>query len=69
MVHYGIELSTKHPSETNNNSKIYHVLVKNNTFYNIPIKIKISCYQNNIGIKYFADIRFGMFLVQIGGQK
>ena len=25
--------------------------------------------QNNIGLKYFADIRFGMFLAQIDRQK
>ena len=31
-------------------------MVKNETFYN-----KIFCNQNNIGLKYFADIRFGMF--------
>ena len=65
MMQYGIKLSTKHPYETINNFencylKSIIVLVKNKTFYNIPIKIKIFCYQNNIGIKYFADIRFGM---------
>ena len=38
-------------------------------FYNIPIKIKIFCNQNNIGLKYFAVTRFGMFLVQIDRQK
>ena len=25
--------------------------------------------QNNIGVQYFANIRFGMFLVQIDRQK
>ena len=38
-------------------------------FYIIPIKIKIFRIQNNIGVEYFADIRFGMFLVQIDRQK
>ena len=59
MMQYGIQLSKKHPSETNNSfflSKINHFLAKNETFYN-----KIFCYQNNIGLKYFADIRFCMF--------
>ena len=74
MMQYRIKLSTKHPSETNYNfkkllSKINHFLVKNKTFYNIPIKVKIFCFKNNIGSKYFADIRFGMFLVQIDEQK
>ena len=74
IMNYVIKLSTKHPSETNINfetllSKINHFLVKSKTFYNIPIKIKTFCNQNYIGIKYFADIRFGMFLVQIDGQK
>ena len=74
MMQYGFKLSTKHPSETNNNFensylKSISVLVKNKTFYNIPIKIKIFCNKNNIGLKYFADIRFGMFLVRIDRQK
>ena len=43
--------------------------VKNRTFNNNPIKIKISGNQNSIGLKYFADIRFGMFLVQIYRQE
>ena len=72
MVQYGFKLSTKHASETNNkfeNSylKSNSFLVKNITFYNIPIKI--FCNKNNIGLKYFADIRFGMFLVKIDRQK
>ena len=37
-------------------------------FYNIPVKIKIFRYQNNTGLKYFADSRFGMFVVQINRQ-
>ena len=75
MMQYEIELSTKHPSEANNNfencylKSIIFFLMKNKTFYNIPIKIKIFCHHNNIDIKYFADIRFGMFLVLIDGQK
>ena len=64
----------KHPPETNNNFEYSYLksisfLVKNKTFYNIPIKIKIFCNKNNIGLKYFADIRFGMFLVKIDRQK
>ena len=39
------------------------------TFYNIPRKIIMIFKQINIGLKYFADIRFGMFLVQIDKQK
>ena len=31
--------------------------------------MKILRNQNNIDLKYFADIRFGMFLVQIDRQK
>ena len=74
MVQYGFKLSTKHPPETYNHfEKCYFksisILVKNKTFYNIPIKIKIFCNKNNIGLKYFANIRFGMFLVKIDRQK
>ena len=74
MRQYGIKRSTKHPSETNNNFENSYVKstifgVKNKTFYNIPIKVKIFCNQNDIGLKYFADIRFGMFLVQIDRHK
>ena len=74
MMQYGIKLSTKQPSETKNNfenSYLKSIIfsVKNRTFYNIPIKIEIFCNQNSIGLKYFADIRFGMFLVQIYRQK
>ena len=38
----------------------HNFLNKNSTFYKIPIKIKIFRYQN-IGVKYFANIRLGMF--------
>ena len=74
MMPYGIKLSTKHPSETNNNfenSYLKSVIfsVKSIPFYNIPIKIEILCNQKSIGLKYFAEIRFGMFLVQIDRQK
>ena len=46
MMQYGFKLSTKHPPETNNHLKNSYlksisILVKNKTFYNIPIKIKI----------------------------
>ena len=41
--------------------EINHFLDKNLTFYNIPIKIKIIRNQKNIGVKYFAVIRFGVF--------
>ena len=68
MVHYEIKLSLKHPSETKNNfenSYLKSVIfsVKSITFYNIPIKIEIFCNQNSIGLKNFAEIWFGMFLV------
>ena len=74
MMQYAIKLSTKHRSETNNNFENSYLksimfLIKKLKFYNIPIKIKIFRNQNNIGVKYFADIRFGMFLVQIDRQK
>ena len=74
MMQYGFKLSTKHPSETNNNFensdlKSIIFLVKNKTFYNIQIKIKIFCNKNNIGLKYYANIRFGMFLFKIDRQK
>ena len=70
MMQYGIELSTKHPSETNNSfekSYLKSVIfsVKSRTFYNIPIKIEIFCNQNSIGLKYFAEIFFSIFLVKI----
>ena len=74
IMQYVIKLSTKHLSETNNNFEISYlksivILVKNKTFYNIPIKIKIFCNQNKIGLKYFANIMSSMFLVQIDRQK
>ena len=74
IMQYGIRLSTKQPSETKNNFensylKINHFLVKNKTFNNIPIKIKIFHHQNINGLKYFADVRFGMFLAQLDRQK
>ena len=69
-MQYGFKLSKKHPSETINNfensyliSIIY--LVRNKTFYIIPM----FCNRTNIGLKCFADIRFGIFLVQIDSQK
>ena len=70
MMQYWFKLSTKYPSETNNNIensylKLISFLVKNRTFYNIPIKMEIFCNKKNIGLKYFADIRFSMFLVKI----
>ena len=74
MMQYGFKLSTKHPPETINHLKNSYlksisILVKYNTFYNIPIKIKIFCNKNNIGLKYFADIRLGMIIVKIDRQK
>ena len=74
MMQSRFKLSTMHPSETNNNFKnsclkTISFLVKNKSFYNITIKIKIFCNKNNIGLKYFADNRFRMFLVKIDKQK
>ena len=73
MMQYGIKLSTKHPFETNNNFENSYlksiIFLKKITFYNIPIQIKIFRNQNNIGVKYFADRRFGMLLVLIDRQK
>ena len=55
MMQYGIKLSTKHPSETVNNSdnsylKSVIFSVKSIIFYNIPIKIELFCNQNSIGL-------------------
>ena len=73
MMQYGIKLSTEHPSEINNNFENSYlkstIFNKNQSFYDIPIKIKIFRKQNNIGLKYFADTSFGIFLVQIDRQK
>ena len=43
MMQYGIKLSTKHPSETNNNfeNSLSFFSLKSKTFYNIPMKIEI----------------------------
>ena len=46
MVQYGIKLSTKHPSEINNNFETFLFKInpfknKIRFFHNIPIKIKI----------------------------
>ena len=73
-MQYGLKISAKHQSETknnfeNSNLKSIICLVNNQTFHNIPIKIRIFFNQNNIIFKYFADIRFGMFLVQIDRHK
>ena len=70
MMRYWIKLSIKHPSETSNyfeNSYIKLIIFR--YFYNIPMKIKIFCNQNNFGLKFFGDIRFSMFLVQLDRQK
>ena len=71
MMQYGFKLSTKHPPETNNHLKKSYLKSISfwETFYNIPIKIKIFCNKNNIGLKYFADIRLVMFFVQNDRQK
>ena len=74
MMQYGFKLSTKHPSETNHNFekilfKINQYFGKKCKFYIIPIKIKIFCDKNTIGLKYFADVSFGMFLVNTDRQK
>ena len=67
MMHYGIKLSTKHPSETNNNfvnsnlKSIIYLVKKKKKIYNIPIKIKIFHDRNNIIHKYFVNIGFDMF--------
>ena len=74
MMQYGIKLSKKHPSETNINfvnSYLKSVVFfgKKYNIYNIPNKIEIFCIKNSIGLKYFAEIWFGMFLVKIDRQK
>ena len=59
---YGFKLSTKYPSVITslifNLKSIFFFEKKNNTFYYIPIKIKIFCDQNYTAFKYFDDIRF-----------
>ena len=74
MMRYGIKLSTKHLTETNNNFEKSYLksvifLVKSIFFYNIPIKIEIFCNQISIGLKYFVENWFNMFLVKIDRQK
>ena len=53
VMQYGFKLRTKHPPETNNHLKHSYlksisILVKNKTFYTIPIKIKIFCSKNKL---------------------
>ena len=74
MMQYGIKLSTKHPSETNNNFGNFYLKsvifsVKSITFYIIPIKIEIFCSQNSIGLNFFAEIWFGMFKSKLIDKK
>ena len=65
MMQYGIKLSTKQPSETNNNFKKF--LFKINHFFKFifftifQVRLRYIVSKNNIDLKYFADIRFGMF--------
>ena len=54
MMQYGIKLSTKRPSETNNNFENCYL---KSLFTIFQLRFKIFCYQNNIGIKYFSDIQ------------
>ena len=67
MMQYGL----KHTSETNNYFGNSHLKsnINKNTFYNIPNKIKIFCNQNNVRLKYFANISFGIFKAQLDRQK
>ena len=71
MIQYGIKFSTKHPSETNKNFENSHLnsIIISVKIVLFTIKIEIFCNQNRIGLKYFADISFGMTLVQIDRQK
>ena len=55
---YGIELSANRPSETNRNFKKSYL--KSILFVKLFTIFQL-CNQNNIGLKYFADIRFDMF--------
>ena len=69
-MQYGNKLSTKHPSETNNNFENYYLkltifLNNNYTIYSIPINIKIFLNHNKIGLKHFANIRSDVLLFQI----
>ena len=64
MMQYGIKLSTKQPSETNNNFKNSYLksiifLIILFTIFQVRLRYIVS--KNNIDLKYFADIRFGMF--------
>ena len=67
LVQYGIDLSTKHPFETNNifflNSHLKSItsLVNNKTLHNIPIKNNIFCNQNNITHKILPILGLACF--------
>ena len=73
MMLYGIKLSTTYPSETNDNFvflkvEINHCFVKK-TCLQYSNDVKIFCIQNNIGLNYFASIRFSIVLFPIDRQK
>ena len=75
IMQYWISLSIKHPSGTDNifeniylNSIIF--LVKNIFFFTIfQLRLRYFVIKIIFGLKYFADSRFGMFLVQVDRQK
>ena len=70
MLQHGFKLSTKHPPETNNHLessylKSISILVKIKLFTIFQLRLRYFVIKNKIGLKYFADIRFGMFLVKL----
>ena len=74
MIQYGIILSTMHPSEPNNKfdnsylkSIIFKIKIKLLTIF--QLRLRYFVIKKNIGVTYFADIRFGIVLVQIDRQK
>ena len=70
MMQYGFKLSTKHPPKTNNNFRINHLVIKDKTFYNIRIKIKMFCNKIILVLNILPILCSAcMFLVQIDRQK
>ena len=74
MVQYGIKLSTKHPSEINNNLKLSYLKsillkIKLDFFTIFQLRLRYFVMKKNVGPNYFANIRFVMFLAQLDRQK
>ena len=63
IMQYGIKLGTEHQSETNNNFESSHL--KSITFYNISIKINISCDQIIFVLNILPILGSTYFFVQL----